>query len=241
MEFEPGVTVYLYNMYSDTDLTAMFRNCKLLDFENRPGFYVSTSATKFSFMFEGCETMLLSPYMNYIGGEVMQMFMGCKILQTFDNVYTLGDFTDCRQMFAACEGLLHINKSLPTSLCTAAQMSEMFRRCYSLESIAGIDFSSCDDDPVLFGPEDEDMKNLTSVTVNGSINVSFPATFSRCIALDRSSVLSILTAMSNANNADPKDMVFNVEVTDGQDLQDLLTACTAKGWNITGLTVVPVV
>ena len=240
-EVEPGVEVLAYIMSSDTDLTAMFRDCKILEFEHRPGFYVSTSATKFSFMFEGCEMMLHSPYMNYIGGEVMQMFMGCKVLQYFDNVDTLGDFTDCRQMFAACEGLLHINKSLPTSNCTAAQMSEMFRRCYRLENIAGIDFSSCDGDPDLFGDDTGDLSYLTSVTVNGSINVSFPATFSRCITLDRSSVLSILTAMSNANNADPKDMVFIVGAEDGQDLQDLLTACTAKGWNITGLTVVPVV
>ena len=240
-EVEPGVEVLAYIMSSDTDLTAMFRDCKILEFEHRPGFYVSTSATKFSFMFEGCEMMLHSPYMNYIGGEVMQMFMGCKVLQYFDNVDTLGDFTDCRQMFAACEGLLHINKSLPTSNCTSAQMSEMFRRCYRLENIAGIDFSSCDGDPDLFGDDTGDLNYLTSVTVNGSINVSFPSTFSRCITLDRSSVLSILTAMSNANNADPKDMVFSVSVEDGQDLQDLLTACTAKGWNITGLTVVPVV
>lgn len=239
-EVEPGVDVLAYIMSSDTDLTAMFRDCKLLDFENRPGFYVSSSATKFSFMFEGCENMIHSPYMNYIGGDVSQMYMDCKNLQDFDNVDTLGDFTDCTRMFAGCYELLHINKSLPTSNCLYGQMFEMFLRCPLLEDIAGIDFSGCDDDPKLFGLEN-DMSNLTSVAVNGSINVSFPYTFSRCIAINRSSVLSILTAMSNANNADPKDMVFNVSVEDGQDLQDLLTACTAKGWNITGLTVVPVV
>ena len=239
-EVEPGVDVLAYVMSSDTDLTAMFRDCKLLDFEHRPGFYVSNSATKFSFMFEGCENMIHSPYMNYIGGDVSQMYMDCKNLQDFDNVDTLDNFTDCTRMFAGCYELRHINKSLPTSNCLYGQMFEMFLRCPLLEDIAGIDFSGCDDDPKLFGLEN-DMSNLTSVAVNGSINVSFPATFSRCITLDRSSVLSILTAMSNANNADPKDMVFSVGAEDGQDLQDLLTACTAKGWNITGLTVVPVV
>ena len=239
-EVAPNTYATLYDLNRCAQMEAMFRDCKLLDFSTMLGFYVSTSANNFKYMFENCESMTDSPIMNYIGGNVSQMYMDCNNLDTFDNVFVLGNFTDCTRMFAGCDNLLHINKSLPTSLCTASKMREMFMRCPRLEDIGGIDFSGCDDDPVLFGLEN-DMSNLTSVTVNGSINVSFPYTFSRCIALDRSSVLNILAVMSYANNADPKDMVFNVGVEDGQDLQDLLTACTAKGWNITGLTVVPVV
>ena len=238
-EVAPNTYATLYDLNRCSKMEAMFRDCKLLHFIAMLGFYVSTSANNFKYMFENC-SMTSSPVMNYIGGDVTGMYMDCNNLDTFDNVFVLGNFTDCTMMFAGCDNLLHINKSLPTSLCTASKMREMFMRCHRLENIDGIDFSGCDDDPVLFGLEN-DMSNLTSVTVNGSINVSFPYTFSRCITLDRSSVLSILTAMSNANNADPKDMVFSVGAEDGQDLQDLLTACTAKGWNITGLTVVPVV
>ena len=78
--------------------------------------------------------------------------------------------------------------------------------------------------------------SLTNITVAGYIN--YDVSFSDCTRLSFDSIKSILTACSNT--VDPsreKNISFNRTIADqNNELTNLVSTCTEKGWVISGLT-----
>ena len=81
----------------------------------------------------------------------------------------------------------------------------------------------------------DDCYELTDITFTGSINGDISFNNSTKISFD--SIKSILTACANTTNTNPKTVSLSITIQDqNNELQDLITQCTEKGWQVTGLT-----
>ena len=77
--------------------------------------------------------------------------------------------------------------------------------------------------------------NLSYIRLTGSLNMSLD--ISATYYLDYDSVKSILTAASKTTNTYSKTLRFNSTQTDkNKELANLVSACTSKGWTVSGLT-----
>lgn len=70
----------------------------------------------------------------------------------------------------------------------------------------------------------------------GSINANI--SFSDCLELSYDSIKSILTACAATTNTNSKTVAFNKTIADqNNELINLVTQCTEKGWQVTGLNI----
>ena len=121
----------------------------------------------------------------------------------------------------------------------AIGMRWMFKHCYNLKTVEGIDFSGLTSDLIeLFGTNTNNI-DLTRFIVNGKINVSISDNYSikALKVIDYDSVKSILEAANRTDNTNKKTLAFDREISDpNRELAALVASCTSKGWTITGLT-----
>ena len=77
---------------------------------------------------------------------------------------------------------------------------------------------------------------LTNITLEGSVNANI--SFDGCPELSYDSIKSILTACAATTNTNSKTVAFNKTIADqNNELTNLVTACTEKGWQVTGLNI----
>ena len=116
----------------------------------------------------------------------------------------------------------------------------MLYSCSNLTTVEGIDFSGLTSNLTqLFGYSSE-MSNIKRFILNGKINVSISDNYSTkaLTAINYDSVKSILAAADRTDNTNKKALAFNRTMTDQNgELAALVSSCTSKGWEITGLTI----
>ena len=203
------------------------------------------------YMFGECFALNYIPQLNTSKATNMgYMFFNCCSLQSIPQLDT-SNVTDMSLMFYNCFSLQSIPQ-LDTSKVTNMNMT--FAYCHSLQSIPLLDTSKVTDMQYMFHYdnitriEGLDMSSVTAtdemlggcsklsyLRLNGSLNVSLNMLSSS--KLDYDSVKSVLTAASNTTNTNSKELGFNLTLTDQNgELAGLVSACTAKGWTVNGLT-----
>ena len=211
----------------------------------------TSKVTNMYYMFGECFSLNYIPQLDTSSVTNMSyMFYNCKSLRTIPLLDT-SKVTDMSMMFYNCTSLVNIPQ-LDTSNVTSMNM--MLAYCNSLQSIPLLDTSKVTDMQYMFHYdkvtriEGLDMSNVTAadevfggceylsyLRLNGSLNVSLYLGSSSL--LDYDSVKSVLTAASNTTNSDSKELTFNSTQTDQNgELAGLVSACTSKGWTVSGLT-----
>ena len=230
-----------------TNMNSMFSSCSSL--QSIP--LIDTSnITSMNYMFNECHSLKSIPLLDTSKvTNMVNMFSNCFSLQSIPQLNT-SKVTSMDSMFYFCNSLRTIPQ-LDTSKVTsmswmfhassiqtlpqldtskAEDMSYMLYYC-PITRIEGLDMSSLlNADGILEGCD-----KLSYIRLNGSLNVSL--NISSTSLLDYDSVKSILTAASNTTNTDSKELTFNSTLTDQNgELASLVSACTAKGWTVSGLT-----
>ena len=207
-----------------TSMYSMFSECITL--QSLPLLNTS-NVTTMSWMLNNCNSLQTIPLLDTSKVTNMSyMFYNCTSLQTVPQLDT-SNVTNMSWTF--CGTKLRTVPPLNTS--KVEIMDYMFYICYDLQTIESLDMSSA---TVTYGIFDGCDK-LTSVHLTGSLNVDF--NISSTSLLDYDSVKSILTAASKTTNSDSKSLDFNSTQTDQNgELASLVSACTAKGWTVNGLT-----
>ena len=196
----------------------------------------TSSVTTAEQMFYSCSKLVAIPQLNTSNATNMNnMFYNCISLTAIPQLDT-SNVTNIGSMFYGCSNLTAIPQ-LDTSKVT--NMGSIFAGCSALTTVEGIDFSGLTSDlNRLFGYTSS-MSKLTRFIVNGKINVSISDNYSikALTAIDYDSVKSILTAASNTDNTNAKELAFNRTMTDQNgELAALVASCSTKGWTISGLT-----
>lgn len=227
-----------YNTSSLTSMYHMFWECGSL--QTIPPLDTS-NVTDMNHMFYACHKLTSVPQLDTSKVTDMSgMFDYCNSLQYIPQLDT-SKVTNMEWMFYRCESLTSI-PPLDTSKVT--NMSRMFSFTSSkLQRVEGIDFSSLTSSPSDFfidGTSSSRITTLTHFIVNGSINFSWNDDygFVKTPNLDYESIKSILEAMNRTTNTSAKTMKFKTTITDQNGvLAGLVSACTAKKWTISGLTI----
>lgn len=116
------------------------------------------------------------------------------------------------------------------------QVGAPFYGCKNLKKIESLNFSSVVGINALPNNWNSACSSVVYLRFIGSINVSIR--FNNMTSLDYDSIKSALTAMSYSTTTTTKDGIFNHTITDrGGELAALVSACTAKGYVISGLTI----
>lgn len=155
------------------------------------------------------------------------MFQTCNSLISIPPIDT-SNGTNFSYMFNGCSSLT-ILPALDTS--NGTFFESMFYLCSLLTTIPILDISN--------GTEFTNMfyrcYELTDITLTGSINANI--SFSPCSELSYNSIKSILTACAATTNTNAKTVAFSRTIADqNNELTNLVTTCTSKGWAVTGLT-----
>ena len=208
-----------------TSMREMFRACKFL--KSIPT--INTfSVTNMEGMFKYCSSLQTIPRLDTSKVTNMNnMFDGCGSLQAVPPLDT-SKVTNMSEMFIACSSLQTIPQ-LDTSKVT--NMDRMFYKCKSLQTISPLDMSKVSSAIQTF----DECSNLKYLRLTGSLNTNLDISYSTL--LDYDSVKSILTAASKKTNTSSKTLSFNISIKDqGGELAGLVSACTAKNWTVSGLT-----
>lgn len=139
------------------------------------------------------------------------------------------------QMFGTYSQIDIVNLKNVNSLKTA---TKMFFSPF-ITKITGLDLTLVENEDVTEASSPfYRTSNLTDLSLEGSINMSFLRIFDS--PLNSDSVKSVLTAASKTTNNNAKTLSFKsgttVTDTDGT-FADLISQCTAKGWTVTNLTI----
>ena len=217
-------TIPLLNTSKMTNMYYMFGECLSLNYIPQLD---TSSVTNMSYMFYNCQSLQTIPLLNTSKvTDMSMMFYNCYSMQTIPQLDT-SNVTNMYMMLAYCNSLQTIPE-LDTSKVTDMQYMFHYDRVTRIE---GLDMSSVTVTDEVFGG----CEKLTYLRLNGSLNVSL--NISSTSLLDYDSVKSVLTAASNTTNSDSKELTFNLTLTDQNgELAGLVSACTAKGWTISGLT-----
>lgn len=142
-----------------------------------PHFGLSSSNTSFSYMFEGCTSLVAIPQLNTSNGtNFSYMFSGCYSLISIPQLDTSAG-TSFTHMFENCYSLSAIPQ-LDTSAGTG--FSYMFKACYSLTSVPQLDTSAGTSFSYMFS---ECHSLVTAPQLDTSKGTSFNNMFSSCYSL----------------------------------------------------------
>ena len=219
-----------FDTSSDTSMSYKFANFKFL--RSIPLLNTSNVTDMYQIFHNSTNLQTIPPLDTSKVANMAQMFSQCYSLEVIPPLNT-SNVTDMGMMFYYCNSLKSIPQ-LDTSKVT--NMGGMFYECNELQSIESLDMSSVTETTAdgwanMF----DGCYNLSSIRLTGSLNVRLDMPVSS--KLDYDSVKSILTAASNTTNTDSKELGFNLTLTDQNgELAGLVSACTAKGWTVNGLT-----
>ena len=203
----------------------MFRYCNML--KSIPPLN-SINGVDFSEMFENCRNLVVPPKLNTSNGKnFCQMFYNCDSM-TGDIELDTSNAENCDYMF-------HNTKLTNIRLTSTSKCSKfdcMFRYCQTVKTISTLDITLARSIRQMF----EYCYSLVDVVFEGSINTTID--FDSCEDLSFDSIKSILTACSKTTNSNSKTVSFYRTIQDkNQELTNLVTSCTEKGWQVTGLTI----
>lgn len=259
-----GALVYvpLIDTSKGKTFTNMFANCESL---TDIALIDTSKGTDFNGMFGYCYKLKTIPQIDtssaiYLGEQDttpsawvnVGFLYGCESLETIPQIDT-SNVKSFRGMFNGCHSLISV-PSLDTS--AGINFIQMFYGCYKLTEIPSLDTSKGEyfaymfaNDYILTTIPQLDLSNgtnfsymfrgcskLTDITFIGSINTEIG--FDDCTKLSYESIKSILTACSKATNTNAKTVSFNRTIADqNQELTNLVSTCTEKGWQVTGLAI----
>lgn len=192
------------------------------------------NGTDFSYMFNFCgsgTTGIEVPAIDtHNGTDFKYMFAYSGIVNAPAIDVSKGTFFG--SMFYYCERLKTVP---PLDTHNGTSFSSIFGNCSVLERVEGIDFSNMTSS-LSYSAWPSSNTTLTYLRLNGSVNASI--SFQNLRALDFDSHKSILEAASRTVNSNSKTLTFySKAVSDPNgELAALVSACTSKGWTITGLT-----
>ena len=214
-------------------LYGVVNNSNISSYRDDPNFiycpyFDTSSVTDMGGMFSGFSKMISKPLLDTSSVTNMRyMFNTCTSLQTIPPLNT-SNVRDMYYMFYSCSSLRYVPR-LDTSKVT--NMSFTFNSCSSLSRIEEIDMSRVSDASNMFVY----CSKLSYIRLNGSLNVGLDISYTSL--LDYDSVKSILTAASKTTNTVSKRLSFNISIKDQNgELANLVSACTAKLWTVSGLT-----
>lgn len=117
-------------------------------------------------------------------------------------------------------------------------IKDIFKNTY-LHEIRGLDFSKDTGTTITVNNTFSDLGNIQSLIIQGSLNCT---TFDiGKLKLTNESLFSILTAASKANSGTEKAKTIKLHSGNyiyGENAENLIAQCTAKGWTITNLNVI---
>ena len=209
-----------------TSFSSMFRNCSVLQSVQ---LFDTANGTSFSSMFSSCYKLQTIPAFNTSKGrDFNYMFKQCQVLTTIPPL----DVSNGKYFGSMFDNCYKLSTVPPLDTANGTSFSYMFSTCYDLRTISSLNLSKGDD----FGAMFFQCNDLTDITLVGSVSATID--FSPCSKLSYDSIKSILTACSNTTNTNAKRVSFNRTISDqNQELTNLVTQCTEKGWQIQGLTI----
>lgn len=206
-------------------------------------------------MFDECINLTRAPQIGSNLTTMNQMFRGCTSLINITDLDT-SNVTSMSYAFASCSSLSNFS-SLDLSSCTnlayafagsaitsfsldtanAQDFYNIFESCNNLTSIIDLDLTNSylgSNPPDMFGWNG--LPAVTYCTLKGSLNRT--TSFAELPNIGSESIQSILTAAANTIlPSDEKSLIFKHEITSSNDISNLISACTAKGWTVEGLTI----
>lgn len=217
----------------NTDFSYLFSDCKSLT--SIPALDTK-KGNNFQYMFNNCYMLSSIPYLDTSNTtsnatNFSFMFSGCRSLSTIPEIDVTKGYT-FERMFSGCSSLVNIGK-LHSKL--GSEFSAMFSGCYKLETISLINISDTDDKNNLLQMF-EGCSKLKNITFEGSINADISFYYTEILTYN--SIKSILTACAATTNTNSKRIEFNQSIADqNNELTNLVTQCTEKGWTIQNLTI----
>ena len=219
-------TIPELNTSNGTNFNSMFLECRSLSYVPELN---TSNGIEFSSMFAYCSSLLYIPELNTSKcTDFNNMFAGCDVLSTIPLIDT-SNGTNFSWMFSACYGL----DSLPQlDFSKGTNFSYMFQSCWKIKTMPTFDISNGSNMDGMFNG----CSGLINITFTGSINANI--SFSDCLELSYDSIKSILTACAATTNTNSKTVAFNKTIADqNNELTNLVTQCTEKGWQVTGLNI----
>ena len=216
-------TIPLIDTSNAIDMRYMFNGCSNLQYIPQ----LDTSKTNyFTGMFRYCTGLVVPPKLNTSKGvSFKNMFQGCSYLSGDIEIDT-SNAEDCYDMFYQTD-LINIRL---TSTSKCSKFDFMFYSCQKVKTISTLDITLASSISQMFTY----CYKLVDVVFEGSINTTID--FDTCTKLSYNSIKSILTACSNTTNTNAKRVSFSITIQDqNNELTNLVTQCTEKGWQVTGL------
>lgn len=216
-------TIPLIDTSNAIDMGYMFNGCSNLQYIPQ----LDTSKVNyFPGMFRYCTSLVVPPKLNTSKGvSFKNMFQGCSYLSGDIEIDT-SNAENCYEMFYGAD-LTNIRL---TSTSKCSKFDYMFYSCQKVKTISTLDITLASSITQMFSY----CYRLVDVVFEGSINTTID--FNTCTNLSYDSIKSILTACSNATNTDEKTVSFSITIQDqNNELTNLVTQCTEKGWQVTGL------
>lgn len=209
-----------------TNLSSLFSECVSLT--SIPNLNTS-KCTNFNAMFSSCSSLTTIPMLDTSNGQNFgSMFNGCLSLTSIPAIDT-SNGSEFGWMFPNCSKLTNLP---PLDLSNGVNFYYMFQGCNIIQSMPTFNISKGMSMIGMF----DDCYELTDITFTGSINGDISFNNSTKISFD--SIKSILTACANTTNTNPKTVSFSITIQDqNNELQDLITQCTEKGWTVSGLNI----
>ena len=209
-----------------TSFRSMFYNCRSLS--SVPQLNTS-NGINFDGMFGYCSSLAYVPELNTSKCiDFNNMFAGCEILTTIPPLDT-SNGTNFVWMFSGCYKL---NNLPQLDFSKGTDFSYMFQSCWMLQSMPTFDISNGSNMDGMFSG----CSGLINITFTGSINANI--SFDSCSVLSYNSIKSILTACAATTNTNSKTVSFISTIQDqNNELTNLVTQCTEKGWQVTGLNI----
>lgn len=238
-----------------TDVRFMFDGCTSL--EVIPEFDLGDTLINCANLFSNCSSLTIVPKIDFSNIQNAQnTFYNCtslKYIPEFDfssatrlvgfyqgtAIEEIGNIiankcTSASYLLADCPNLRKVGR---IHLADTVNNNRMFQGDNTLEYVGGFSYRGTFANGTIFTVE---MSNLTHFIMEDYLNCTWDTGFLKyCPNLDYDSIKSILTACSNTTLPDTaKSITFNSTIADqNNELTNLVTDCTGKGWTIAGLTI----
>lgn len=166
--------------------------------------------------------------------DVRDFFQGTN----FPSKFTIRGTQSIKNMQNSFYNTKGVRLYFPDSTPNADTIKEIFTYT-EMREIRGLDFSKDTGTAIKVGSTYKDLGNIQSLIIQGSLNCT---TFDLSkLKLTNESLVSILTAASKSSSGTEKAKTIKLHSDNyiyGDNAEDLIAQCTAKGWTITNLNVI---
>ena len=166
--------------------------------------------------------------------DISNFFQGTK----FPRKFTINGSQSIKNMQNSFYSSKGVRLYFPDSTPNADTIKEIFTYT-ELREIRGLDFSKDTGTTITVNGTYKDLGNIQRLIIQGSLNCT---TFDLSkLKLTNESLISILTAASKASSGTEKAKTIKLHSGNyiyGDNAENLIAQCTAKGWTITNLDVI---